>query len=53
MTWNDLVKKYFPNANDEDCEYILWNKTPFPISMDVELIKSYIKKHVEELKSSS
>lgn len=53
MTWNDLVKKYIPNANDEDCEYILWNKTPFPILMDVEVIKSYLKKHVEELKSSS
>jgi len=31
MTWYDLVRKYFPNASDELCEYILWERTCFPI----------------------
>lgn len=31
MTWNDLVSKYFPDATDEDCHFLLWEKTAFPL----------------------
>ena len=30
MNGIELVKQYFPDADDEYCEYILWNKTGFP-----------------------
>ena len=50
MTWIDLVKQYFPNATDEECTSILWEKTPFPISTDVELIKTYLENYVNEIK---
>ena len=31
MTWRDLVRKYFPNASDTICDFILWEKTAFPL----------------------
>jgi len=31
MTWIGLVKKYFPNASDEEADFILWEKTSFPM----------------------
>lgn len=31
MTWNDLVRKYFPDATDKDCDFILWETTAFPL----------------------
>jgi hypothetical protein len=30
-TWFDLIRIYFPNATDEYCDYILWEKTTFPL----------------------
>ncbi|ERH59259.1 hypothetical protein O205_01220 [Bacillus amyloliquefaciens EGD-AQ14] len=26
MTWIDLVRNYFPDANDKQCDFILWEK---------------------------
>lgn len=31
-TWHDTVRYYFPNATDEECDYILWEETCFPLS---------------------
>jgi len=31
MTWYDLVRKYFPDADNEFCEFVLWEKTCFPV----------------------
>lgn len=50
MTWIDLVKQYLPNATDKECDFILWEKTPFPISTDVKLIKNYLEIYVNEIK---
>jgi hypothetical protein len=30
MTWQELVKEYFPEATNDDVQYILWNETSFP-----------------------
>lgn len=30
MTGLELVRKYFPDATDEQCDYILWKKTGYP-----------------------
>lgn len=32
MTWNDLVRKYYPYATDDDCDFILWETTSFPMT---------------------
>lgn len=41
MTWRDLVRKYFPNASDEECDFILWERTAFPVS-SIETIEKQI-----------
>lgn len=30
QTWKDLVRKHIPEADDQECEYILWEQTCFP-----------------------
>jgi hypothetical protein len=42
MTWNDLVRKYIPNATDEECKYILMERTAFPLA-SVETVENQIK----------
>lgn len=32
MTWAEVIRHYNPDATDEECEFILWEKTPFPMS---------------------
>lgn len=31
MTWVDLVRQYFPEVGDLEADYILWEKTCFPM----------------------
>ena len=35
QTYGDLVREYFPNATDEECEFILWERTGFPSFWDI------------------
>lgn len=42
MTWNDLVRKYFPDADDRFCEWILWERTNFPFA-PAEYIEDELK----------
>ena len=30
MTWFELVRKYFPDASDDECDFLLWEKTAYP-----------------------
>ncbi len=30
MTPIDIIAKVFPDANEHDLDYVLWNRTPFP-----------------------
>lgn len=30
MTFGEIVKEYFPNASDDEIEYILWERTGYP-----------------------
>jgi hypothetical protein len=39
MTWGDLVRKFFPNATDAICEFILWEKTAYPLVSAEEVEK--------------
>lgn len=48
MTWNDLVRKYIPSASDDECEYILWNRTAFPCTFDKDLIEEQIVEYINE-----
>lgn len=56
MTWIDLVRKYFPNATDEEADFILWEKTCFPfgnvsqVEKQIKEFKVYKNKEEEEKK---
>ena len=30
-TYFDLVRRFFPEASDEECDYLLWGATCFPM----------------------
>ena len=44
MTWNDLVRKYFPDTTDKQCDFILWEKTPFPL-VGAEIVEEYLQEY--------
>jgi hypothetical protein len=36
-----VVKFYFPDKSDEECDYILWEETCFPFSNEVMMEQIY------------
>lgn len=42
MMWSNLVRKYFPNATDEECDDILWDKTFYPLA-DEETVEKQLQ----------
>lgn len=42
MTWLELVKKYFPDVSDEEADFILWEKTAFPVG-GLEVVEKQLK----------
>ena len=40
--WTDLVKEYFPEADREECDFILWECTAFPMA-DIDTVKNQLK----------
>lgn len=47
MTGIELVKEYFPDADDKTAGYILWNETSFPMGGE-----SHIRKCLEHSKQA-
>ena len=47
MTWVDLVRKHIPNATGEECNYILWNLTCFPLC-SAEMVEAQIVELAKE-----
>jgi hypothetical protein len=45
MNWYDLVRKYFPKADDKLCTEILWKRTDYPVSSP-----EIIEKQLQEIK---
>lgn len=41
MTWKEAIKYYFPNAEDDECDFILWEKTCFPFDREYTLDDLY------------
>ena len=41
MTHIDLVREYFPNATDGECDCILWELTCFPLC-SAEMVEAQI-----------
>lgn len=49
MTWQDLIRKYIPDASDKLCEFILWEKTAFPVA-GFETVERQIQEAAKEYK---
>ena len=53
MTGHDLVRQYFPDATDEECDFILWEKTGWPEFFDPEIgAEVYFGQQIAEYKAS-
>lgn len=51
-TWNDLVRRTYPDYSDDDCDSVLWNETCFPMGtvlMVARQIKRRKKAHEQGL----
>jgi len=41
FTWIDCVKYYWPDKDDDFCDYLLWNETCFPFDGQMTLKQLY------------
>lgn len=42
MTYLDLVKKHFPNADDDYADFLLWDKTGFPFVKNPKVLEEQL-----------
>jgi hypothetical protein len=42
LTWIDLVRKYFPDATVEQADFLLWEKTCFPVG-SVQAVEEHLR----------
>lgn len=49
ITYLELVKEYFPDVSDEVADWILWEKTPFPMIADEKGIRKYLTEYKKEV----
>jgi hypothetical protein len=35
ITARDIAREYFPDATDEECEYLIWERTGYPSFWDI------------------
>ncbi|MCP4392671.1 MAG: hypothetical protein GY804_00095 [Alphaproteobacteria bacterium] len=40
--FEDLIRKFEPDLTDEECDFILWEKTAFPFC-DMETVEGQLK----------
>ena len=49
-TWNDLTRRFFPDATDEECNFFLWETTCYPFGR-VLTVARQLKKSAKAVKS--
>ena len=47
MIYIDLVKEYFPDASDDEADYILWEFTTFPMVQGEDELRKQLQKFRE------
>lgn len=47
MNGLDLVREYIPDADDEKCDFILWNLTAFPF-VEIDKLREQLQ-HVKDI----
>ena len=43
MTLSGLVRAYWPSATDDDCEFVVWNLTPYPAGTVAQIESAIVK----------
>lgn len=51
MTWIDLVREYFPDATEKECDFILWERTAFPVTGE-ETIREQLEQYKRQIQQS-
>jgi hypothetical protein len=46
MKWIDIVRKYIPDVTEQEADFILWEKTAFPVA-GLETVEQQIKEFAE------
>jgi hypothetical protein len=47
MSFRDYVRTIIPDADDRECDFVLWEFTPFPMIKTPENLKPYIETYVK------
>ncbi len=50
-SFEDLIRKFQPDLTDEECDFILWDKTGFPFA-DMETVERQLKDFFDKEKCS-
>jgi hypothetical protein len=51
MTYYEFIKHYKPDANDEECEFILWGMTAYPATYDTRILSKQIRSAIRRIKN--
>ncbi len=50
LTFGEVVREYFPDASDDDVDYILWEKTGYPSFWETDDTEACLRKQLQEFK---
>ena len=48
LTFSELVREYFPNATQDEVDYILWEYTGFPCFWETNDTEACLRKQLQE-----
>jgi hypothetical protein len=49
-TFAEVVKEYFPDANDDEVDFILWSETGYPSFWETDDVEVCLRKQLQEFK---
>ena len=49
-SFKDIVVEYFPNAGDDEVDFILWEQTGFPCFWETEDTEACLRKQLQKFK---
>lgn len=49
-TFGKIVREYFPDANNDEVDFILWEKTGYPCFWETDDVEACLRKQLQEFK---
>lgn len=50
MSFRDYVRTIVPDADDRECDFILWEQSPFPVVRTPKELQPYIEIYVNNVR---